>query len=127
MRRHARFVALRRGFSATLHNFRFARCRIRLRASRLIVRIRNFFSDFVFLRLSAAGSSLVGVLSETLYGGWDPVWANVVLGLISAVVDNIPVMFAVLSMAPDMSEGNWLLITLTAGVGGSLLLRRSSK
>ena len=30
-------------------------------------------------------------------------------------------MFAVLSMAPDMSEGNWLLITLTAGVGGSLL------
>lgn len=48
-------------------------------------------------------------------------WANVVLGMISAVVDNIPVMFAVLSMAPDMSEGNWLLITLTAGVGGSLL------
>jgi Na+/H+ antiporter NhaD/arsenite permease-like protein len=41
--------------------------------------------------------------------------------MISAVVDNIPVMFAVLSMAPDMSEGNWLLITLTAGVGGSLL------
>ncbi len=60
----------------------------------------------------------LSLLSETLYGGWDPVWANVVLGLISAVVDNIPVMFAVLSMAPDMSEGNWLLITLTAGVGG---------
>ncbi len=48
-------------------------------------------------------------------------YKHVVLGLISAVVDNIPVMFAVLSMAPDMSEGNWLLITLTAGVGGSLL------
>jgi Na+/H+ antiporter NhaD/arsenite permease-like protein len=63
----------------------------------------------------------LSLLSETLYGGWNPVWANVVLGLISAVVDNIPVMFAVLSMAPDMSEGNWLLITLTAGVGGSLL------
>nr|WP_298055944.1 sodium:proton antiporter NhaD [uncultured Halomonas sp.] len=63
----------------------------------------------------------LSLLSETLYGSWNPVWANVVLGLISAVVDNIPVMFAVLSMAPDMSEGNWLLITLTAGVGGSLL------
>lgn len=63
----------------------------------------------------------LSLLSETLYGGWDPVWANVILGLISAVVDNIPVMFAVLSMAPDMTEGNWLLITLTAGVGGSLL------
>jgi len=36
-------------------------------------------------------------------------------------VDNIPVMFAVLTMQPDMSVGQWLLVTLTAGVGGSLL------
>ncbi|WP_280545921.1 MULTISPECIES: sodium:proton antiporter NhaD [unclassified Halomonas] len=63
----------------------------------------------------------LSLLSQTLYSGWDPAWANIVLGVISAVVDNIPVMFAVLSMEPDMSIGNWLLITLTAGVGGSLL------
>lgn len=68
----------------------------------------------------------LGLLSETLYGNWNPVWANVVLGLISAVVDNIPVMFAVLSMAPDMTTGNWLLITLTAGVGGSVLAMGSA-
>jgi Na+/H+ antiporter NhaD/arsenite permease-like protein len=43
------------------------------------------------------------------------------VGVFSAVVDNIPVMFAVLSMNPHMSEGQWLLVTLTAGVGGSLL------
>ncbi len=43
------------------------------------------------------------------------------IGLISAVVDNIPVMFAVLTMSPDMSIGQWMLVTLTAGVGGSLL------
>jgi len=30
-------------------------------------------------------------------------------------------MFAVLSMNPEMSLGQWLLVTLTAGVGGSLL------
>jgi Na+/H+ antiporter NhaD/arsenite permease-like protein len=30
-------------------------------------------------------------------------------------------MFAVLSMTPDMPQGQWLLVTLTAGVGGSLL------
>ena len=30
-------------------------------------------------------------------------------------------MFAVLSMNPDMALGQWLLVTLTAGVGGSLL------
>jgi NhaD family Na+/H+ antiporter len=47
--------------------------------------------------------------------------ANVMIGLLSAVVDNIPVMFAVLTMDPHMSHGQWLLVTLTAGVGGSLL------
>jgi Na+/H+ antiporter NhaD/arsenite permease-like protein len=30
-------------------------------------------------------------------------------------------MFAVLTMDPPMSKGQWLLLTLTAGVGGSLL------
>ena len=39
----------------------------------------------------------------------------------SAIVDNIPVMFAVLSMDPAMDTSQWLLVTLTTGVGGSLL------
>ena len=30
-------------------------------------------------------------------------------------------MFAVLQMSPEMSHGQWLLVTFTAGVGGSLL------
>lgn len=60
-------------------------------------------------------------LSQSLYGGWGATTANVAIGLISAVVDNIPVMFAVLTMSPDMSIGQWMLVTLTAGVGGSLL------
>lgn len=47
--------------------------------------------------------------------------ANVIVGILSAIVDNIPVMFAVLTMQPDMSHGQWLLVTLTAGIGGSLL------
>ncbi|OIN13143.1 sodium:proton antiporter NhaD [Oceanisphaera psychrotolerans] len=63
----------------------------------------------------------LALVSEVLYGGWDAVYANIALGVVSAVVDNIPVMFAVLTMQPEMSHGNWLLITLTAGVGGSLL------
>ncbi|OBA00348.1 sodium:proton antiporter NhaD [Halomonas sp. G11] len=63
----------------------------------------------------------LGLLSEALYLGWNPTAANIVLGVVSAVVDNIPVMFAVLTMEPEMSHGHWLLITLTAGVGGSLL------
>jgi NhaD family Na+/H+ antiporter len=61
------------------------------------------------------------LVSQTIYGGWGATNANIAIGLISAVVDNIPVMFAVLSMMPDMSTGQWMLVTLTAGVGGSLL------
>jgi len=61
------------------------------------------------------------LVSHWLYDGKDATMANVFIGFLSAIVDNIPVMFAVLSMNPDMALGQWLLVTLTAGVGGSLL------
>ena len=63
---------------------------------------------------------LAGV-SKFLYDGLGHTTANVLVGIMSAIVDNIPVMFAVLTMDPQMSHGQWLLVTLTAGVGGSLL------
>jgi NhaD family Na+/H+ antiporter len=63
----------------------------------------------------------LGLASELMYTQWNPLYANITVGLLSAVVDNIPVMFAVLTMLPDMDLGQWLLVTLTAGVGGSLL------
>ncbi len=59
--------------------------------------------------------------SQALYGGLGYTWANSIIGVLSAVFDNIPIMFAVLKMNPPMDHGQWLLITLTAGVGGSLL------
>ncbi|WP_425509219.1 sodium:proton antiporter NhaD [Vibrio ziniensis] len=74
--------------------------------------------------MCVGGLSLLGYLtliSEIIYTQWDPMWANVTVGILSSIIDNIPVMFAVLSMEPYMSLGNWLLVTLTAGVGGSLL------
>lgn len=61
------------------------------------------------------------VVSSWLYGQHDPTVANVLIGLSSALVDNGTLMFAVLSMQPDISQGQWLLLTLTLGVGGSLL------
>jgi len=63
----------------------------------------------------------LGMASELLYTEWGATAANVSIGVLSAIVDNIPVMFAVLTMQPDMPTGQWLLVTLTAGVGGSLL------
>lgn len=59
--------------------------------------------------------------SQYFYGELGPTRANILIGLMSAVLDNIPIMVAVLQMDPDMSTGQWLLVTLTAGVGGSLL------
>jgi Na+/H+ antiporter NhaD/arsenite permease-like protein len=63
----------------------------------------------------------LAMASEVMYTQWGATSANISVGALSAIVDNIPVMFAVLTMNPDMSIGQWLLVTLTAGVGGSLL------
>lgn len=60
-------------------------------------------------------------LSELLYGSMGTNLANSLVGLLSALVDNIPIMFAVLNMDPGMSLEQWLLATLAVGTGGSLL------
>jgi len=74
--------------------------------------------------LCVGGLGFIGyleLLSRLMYVEIGPTFANGMVGVLSSVVDNIPVMFAVLTMGPDMSQGQWLLVTLTAGVGGSLL------
>ena len=79
---------------------------------------------FLGVMLAVSGLGFAGHLAQLsgwLYGDLGASTANIAVGIISAVVDNIPVMYAVLNMQPDMSLGQWLLVTLTAGVGGSLL------
>lgn len=63
----------------------------------------------------------LAVVSEVMYTDLGPTTTNILVGIASAIVDNIPVMFAVLEMNPEMSHFQWLLVTLTAGVGGSML------
>lgn len=63
----------------------------------------------------------LAALSGFMYIDLGPTTANVLVGIVSAIIDNIPVMFAVLTMLPEMDTAQWLLVTLTAGVGGSLL------
>ena len=63
----------------------------------------------------------LALASQWFYGDLGPTTANVLIGLLSSVLDNIPMMVAVLQMQPAMDTGQWLLVTLTAGVGGSLL------
>ncbi|MDB6096869.1 MAG: hypothetical protein JWM09_1147 [Francisellaceae bacterium] len=88
---------------------------------------------FYGVMLSVAGLDSLGflsLLSENLYNSSllttnhyfnSLSLANFIIGIISAFIDNIPVMYSILSMHPSMSEGQWLLVTLTTGVGGSLL------
>lgn len=63
----------------------------------------------------------LAALSQFMYVDLGPTTANVLVGILSAIIDNIPVMFAVLTMLPEMDQTQWLLVTLTAGTGGSLL------
>lgn len=74
--------------------------------------------------MGIGGLGFIGYLdgvSHFLYGQLSPTLANILIGLSSAFVDNGTLMFAVLTMHPDIPPGQWLLLTLTLGVGGSLL------
>ncbi len=80
-----------------------------------------FFFGVVF---AVGGLGYIGyleLLSILMYDGLGATGANILVGVLSAIVDNIPVMFAVLSMDLEMELYQWLLVTLTAGVGGSML------
>jgi Na+/H+ antiporter NhaD/arsenite permease-like protein len=80
-----------------------------------------FFFGVIF---SVGGLAFLGYLemiSSTFYQGYGPGPTNIVIGLISSILGNIPLLFGVLQMNPEMDHFQWLLITLTTGVGGSLL------
>lgn len=80
-----------------------------------------FFYGIIMCVGGLAQFGYLALASHTMYTTLGPFYTNVLVGIASAIVDNIPVMFAVLTMDPQMSHGHWLLVTLTAGVGGSLL------
>ena len=80
-----------------------------------------FFYGVILCVGGLAQFGYLGAVSQYMYHDLGATWANVIVGFLSAIVDNIPVMFAVLTMDPTMSHGQWLLVTLTAGVGGSML------
>ncbi|SJM89820.1 Na(+)/H(+) antiporter NhaD [Crenothrix polyspora] len=79
---------------------------------------------FYGVMVAVGGLSFIGYLevaSTHLYSDINPTVANILVGIASAFIDNGTIMLAVLTMEPNISQGQWLLVTLTAGVGGSLL------
>ncbi|HIP61845.1 MAG TPA: sodium:proton antiporter, partial [Sulfurovum sp.] len=92
-----------------------------------IAKIENDTLLFFFGILAAVGGlHFIGFLEyfTALYTQFGATAVNIGVGFLSAVVDNVPVMSAVLKSKPDMgvdAHSQWMLVTLTAGVGGSLI------
>jgi Na+/H+ antiporter NhaD and related arsenite permeases len=80
-----------------------------------------FFFGVIFAVGGLGVAGYLALVSNYLYGDLGPTFANIAIGILGAAFDNIPLMFAVLTMDPDMSSGQWMLITLSTGVGGSLV------
>ena len=92
-----------------------------------IAKIENDTLLFFFGILAAVGGlHFLGFLEyfTALYTEFGATTVNIGVGFLSAIVDNVPVMSAVLKSSPDMglhAHAQWMLVTLTAGVGGSLI------
>jgi Na+/H+ antiporter NhaD/arsenite permease-like protein len=91
-----------------------------------IAKIENNTLMFFFGILAAVGAlyfigwlALAAIVYDPAVLG--PTWSNIGVGFLSAIVDNIPVMSAVLKANPPMEHAQWMLVTLTAGVGGSMI------
>lgn len=73
---------------------------------------------------------VVGMLREIqvlngvteLYSAMPHTAANFTMGILSAIIDNVPLTAALLKSGIEMSSTNWLLLTYAVGVGGSLLV-----
>ena len=98
-----------------------------LNAFSWIAKIENDTLLFFFGILAGVGGlHFLGFLEyfTALYDQFGPTAVNIGVGFLSAVVDNVPVMSAVLKSDPNMganAQEQWMLVTLTAGVGGSLI------
>ncbi len=98
-----------------------------LNAFSWIAKIENDTLLFFFGILAAVGGlHFLGFLEyfTALYTQFGATAVNIGVGFLSAIVDNVPVMSAVLKASPDMgadAQSQWMLVTMTAGVGGSLI------
>lgn len=89
-----------------------------------ISKIENNTLLFFFGILAAVGAlHFAGFLTHAakLYSVFDPTMVNISIGFLSAIVDNVPVMSAVLKSNPSIEHAQWMLVTMSAGIGGSLI------
>ena len=89
-----------------------------------VSKVENDTLLFFFGILAAVGAlHVAGFLARAvnLYTIFSPTAVNIGIGFLSAIVDNVPVMSAVIKANPTIGLDQWMLVTLTTGVGGSLI------
>lgn len=111
---------------------------VRPQPTHLEARIKNFLQKadiesiqfFLGILLSVAALHALGildVLTDTLLGGHEPAVARIVtafsgLGVSSAIIDNVPLTAAAISSLEGISASLWVLLAITVGTGGSILV-----
>jgi Na+/H+ antiporter NhaD/arsenite permease-like protein len=73
---------------------------------------------------------LVGALKEVgvlvwltqLYSQVDPTFSSFLMGVISSILDNVPLTAALLKAEPQLDNNQWLSLAYAVGIGGSTLV-----
>jgi len=124
------------GVSAILIDFRLKQGKLKKRTNKIVNVIRTIdmatIIFFIGILLAVNALHYTGVLEKIahLIFGANPgsdnytiIFGHSLLGMVSAVFDNVPLTAAVIDMLPEgIHFQYWVLLAITAGTGGSMLV-----
>ncbi len=124
------------GVAAIVIDFKMKRGKLHKKANKIVNVIKSIdmatIAFFIGILLSVNALNYVGVLDKIAYliFGENPesnpisiVIGHTLLGAFSAVFDNVPLTAAVIDMLPEgINFHYWILLAITAGTGGSMLV-----
>jgi Na+/H+ antiporter NhaD/arsenite permease-like protein len=86
----------------------------------------KFFIGILFAVAALGELGVLKIMADYLYGsnpgGAVVVGGNIGLGFLSAILDNVPLTAMAIEILPTEIPSLWVLLALTAGTGGSLLV-----
>lgn len=129
-------ILLGLGASAIVIDFRMKSGKLKKRENKIVNVIRTIdmatITFFIGILLSVNALSYAGILDEIaklLFGnppgasGSSIIVGHTVLGIVSSVFDNVPLTAAVIDMLPGAIDyPYWVLLAITAGTGGSMMV-----
>lgn len=121
---------------AILIDFRLKQGKLKKKANKIVHVIKTidmatitFFIGILLAVNALAFSGVLGEIAKVLFGQQPGenetalIIGNAVIGMISSVFDNVPLTAAVIDMLPQaVSHQYWVLLAITAGTGGSMLV-----